>query len=161
MRSCLVGFIVLMSMSAPARSQSPPPHFAWPAVGTRVLAIMPPGPDDDRFLAFRLPSRVTGRVTASTADTLFVQPHSGVGVLPMPRAAIRSLYVSRGRSRWRSALSYGATFALVGAFTRAPFDEERSGTSRTDEIFTDAAIGAAGGIVTGLVWPREFWRRAK
>jgi hypothetical protein len=150
---------VVGSMATAQTGETPP---AWPvSVGSRVLTILPESGQDERFMGVRIRSRLVGDVIGVSADTLYIQPHPDVGAVAIPRRAAGSLYTSRGRSRWRSAISYGVTGALVGVVWGNAMYDFGPHSSRADVIGTHALMAAGAGIFTGLLWPRESWRSAR
>jgi hypothetical protein len=145
-----------------ASAQAPvvaPPE--WPAtVGTRVRATLP----TQRSTAIAVVdegSLVTGTIAALAPDTLYVRPHPATGVVAIPRAAVRGLAVSRGRSRTRTALKFGFNGLLLGvagsAMLHGPLTGAR-GMPPASEIARAGAVGASLGAWIGAWLPREDWR---
>jgi len=161
-RLWVVGFLLLVvdSMAAAQTGVETPP--AWPvSVGSRVLTILPESGRDERFMGMRIRTRLIGDVVGVSADTLYIQPHPDVGAVAIPRRAAGSLYLSRGRSRWRSAISYGTTGALAGVVWGNAMYDFGTHSSRADVIGSHALMAAGAGIFAGLLWPSESWRPAR
>jgi hypothetical protein len=117
----------------------------------RVGPQLPP----DRWLA--------GELIERRADTLVLRPHPGTGSVPVPATAIDRLEVSRGVSRATSAFENALGGAVGGGLTG--FLLYRTGLRGTNfhkpwqAVGISAASGAAGGLISGLLFPVERWRR--
>jgi hypothetical protein len=105
---------------------------------------------------------VRGRVTALTADTLYLAVTDSLGPLAIPRPLILRLDLSRGvPSRGESALRRGLGTAVAGALTGllvAAFDDD---VESGDGALVGAGIGLAVGAISGALFPRERWKRAR
>ncbi|MFL5605790.1 MAG: hypothetical protein ACJ8AD_05030 [Gemmatimonadaceae bacterium] len=109
----------------------------------------------DRWLA--------GELVERRVDTLVLRPHPATGLVPVPVAAIDRLEVSRGVSRGVSAFENAFGGAVAGGLTGLFL--YRSGLRGTNfqkpwqAVGISAASGAAGGLISGLLFPTERWRR--
>ena len=88
------------------------------------------------------------------------------GTITVPRSSIRRLDVSRGQSRWASALERAVGFAIAGAIGAAiendPSSTEWPNYRRTWRAAEEGAKwGAAFGAVFGFVLPTERWSRVR
>ena len=161
--------LLLLLLAVPvtnAAAQAPaPPPSTWPvAVGDRVRIGLPPGGNDEHRPFLFAPSRenLDGRVVRQTSDSLYVRQHPDLMPVAVSQASARTLYVTRGRSRTRSAMRnaiFGAIAGVTLAYVaqRGPSSEQ----SRVDFYAPPAAGGAALGIVHGVLSPTEFWRRVR
>lgn len=107
---------------------------------------------------FLRPCRVTGAVlgvvTGVTPDTLTLQVSPGV-TLAVPRNASQRIYVSRGKSRWRTAVRNAAGQALLAyIFT------DLSDASQRSRVRVTAAFGV-GGLAMGALFPAHYWQRVR
>jgi len=115
--------------------------------------------------------KVTGRVEASTSDTLVLQPDRETASVSMPVATLIRIEISRGLvsrkySAWKRA-KWGALIGAVpGAISLALQHEQVGGGS---SVAKAAALGAwSGGLFGGLVGavvgaahPGENWERVR
>ncbi len=134
------------------------------AVGARVRLTLPE-PEARRFGVIRPERSLVGELVGATADTLTVRPHPLLPAIDVPRSAVQRLHVSRGTSRWRSAVSGAAGGALVGMLwghvlygwdLRSPaFDTQAHARSR------GAIAGAISLAVLQAIFPQERWRRVR
>jgi hypothetical protein len=105
---------------------------------------------------------VAGRVEAVRADTLLLVVRSGDEPLRIPRAAIRSVYVSGGHPpRWRAALDGALVPALVTAALSAAGAtiHRKPGDPTPAEAAVSGAlwVGASSALLSA--WhPKERWR---
>jgi hypothetical protein len=99
---------------------------------------------------------VIGTLARVTADTLWLHV-AGPDTLRVPRATLRRIEVSRGRSRSRSAMQQGLLMGLsVGGIGVARNDGEIG----RDAVGT-AALGAVLGALLGALQPYEHWRTVR
>ena len=149
------------SAFAPTEAQAAPTPVA---VGARVRLTLPePGPR--RFGVIRPERSLVGELVGATADTLTVRPHPLLPPIDVPRSAVQRLHVSRGASRWRSAVSGAVGGALIGMLwghalygwdlRSAAFDTQAHARSR------GAIAGAIGLGLVQAVFPQERWRRVR
>ena len=114
---------------------------------------------------------VTGRVEASTSETLVIQPDKKTAAVSMPVASLSRIEISKGlRSRKASAWNrakWGAVIgAAPGALSLGLQHEQVGGGSSVAEA---AALGAwSGGLFGGLVGAvvgsahrGEIWERVR
>lgn len=101
---------------------------------------------------------VIGRFVRATADSVWVRPDHA-SALSVARASITGASVSRGASRLRSALTFGAGvgFSLATTVAIEQIDSGRQHRVR------DAAIAGGAGVVAGIgigaLSPYEHWKR--
>jgi hypothetical protein len=137
----------------------------WPpaiAPGARVQARLPEV--QYQFSGSR-GHPIRGRVTALTADTLYLAVTDSVGPLAIPRRLIQRLdrsrgVPSRGASAVRRGLLAGAGTALLFALLN-DFDEPPRRMSTESAALFGAGFGLATGAVLGAVFPRERWKRVR
>jgi hypothetical protein len=109
--------------------------------------------------------RFQATVRAISADTLYVDVPNTVGRVAVPRASIRWLEVSRGRtSRAARAIEVGVVGAVIfGARLRAVHEDPE--TRRFDRAWKAVAVGAAMGFAAGAYFgarlPSERWAPAR
>jgi hypothetical protein len=134
----------------------------WPAgvtPGARVQARLP-----EAQLQIEGPRGhlIRGRVTALTADTLYLAVTDSLGPLAIPRPMIMRLDLSRGvPSRGESALRRGVGGAVGGALVGllvAAFDDD---VDSGEGALVGASIGLGLGAISGALFPRERWKRAR
>ena len=146
--------------SAPARAQ----RGDSLQVGVRYRVTLPkfadrPGPQfpQSRWLA--------GELVGRRGDTLEIRPHPTTGTVAVPIVAIDRLERSRGVSRAASALEGVVGGALVGALfgnLAYAIDSRRSEfDSRWEATWTSAALTAGAGLLVGLLFPTERWKRVE
>jgi hypothetical protein len=114
---------------------------------------------------------VTGRVEASTSDTLVLQPDGKTASVSLPVATLISIEISRGaRSRTESAWKRARWGALIGAVPGAiSLGLQREQVGEGSSVAKAAALGAwSGGLFGGLVGavvgaahPGENWERVR
>jgi hypothetical protein len=128
---------------------------------TRIRIDLPTG-DRPRFRRERVQS-VTGTLETVRADTLLLVVRPGDVPLRVPRAAARSLYVSRGRpARWRAAIDGALLPALITAALSAAGTSIHRGEgqpSAGQAAASSAAWVGASGALFGAWSPKERWRR--
>ncbi|HUQ81349.1 MAG TPA: hypothetical protein VM076_09440 [Gemmatimonadaceae bacterium] len=105
---------------------------------------------------------VVGALDGVHADTLLVVVRPGAAPLRIPRAAVGTLYVSRGRPpRWRSALDWAVVPALITAALSAAGAsvrrKEGDPSPRQMGASSAAWVGATGALL-GAWSPKERWR---
>jgi hypothetical protein len=131
-------------------------------VGVRYRVTLPkfadrPGPQfpQSRWLA--------GELVGRHGDTLEIRPHPTTGTVAVPIVAIDRLERSRGVSRAASAFEGAVGGALIGAlFGNVAYgiDPGRSDfDSRWEATWTSAAFTAGAGLLAGLLFPAERWKR--
>jgi hypothetical protein len=154
--------ILLASTSIRAAAQVPDSGAThWPLhMGQRVQVVLPTiasgriGVSYDRHL-------LRGTIAGLAPDTIYVQPHPAIAAMAIPRSAIRSLEVSRGFSRMRTALRWGVRGTALGVAAAATL---RNGPCHRDTdcpatLIQGAFLGASLGAWLGAWIPREEWRR--
>ena len=158
-----VGFPVTMmlgTMTSAALAQ----RDAALQVGARYRVTLVKFPDrvgpqlpTDRWLA--------GELVERRGDTLVLRPHPAIGSVPVPAAAIDRLEISRGVSRATSAFENALGGAIVGgAWGYLLYDSGLRGTNFNkpwQAVGIGAATGAVGGLISGLIFPTERWRRVE
>ena len=158
---------LLMALAALGASPSRL-HAQFPAEvqpGARVRVWLPEARRQGEGPARR--QLLRGTLAGVAPDTLRLTVPGAVGVIAIPRSAMRRLEVSRGApSRPASALGRAVGGAIGGAVLWAQMnDPRRSGGPhyRTDwrAAGVGAAWGAGIGALTGLLWPHEGWRRVR
>ena len=153
MRATLTLIVIVSLCPVPLRAQAPPAID----VGARI-----------RVWTSEM-GTVTGRVEASTSETLVVQPDTKTASVSMPVASLSRIEISRGlRSRkasaWKRAKWGAAIGAVPGALSLALQHEQVGGGASVAEA---AALGAwSGGLFGGLIGavvgsahPGEIWER--
>jgi hypothetical protein len=106
-----------------------------------------------------------GRVTALTADTLYLAVTDSVGPLAVPRRLIERLDYSRGvPSRASSAVTRGLLLGAGSALLLVLLNESEDASERAS-TGTAALVGAGLGFTTGAVYgalyPRERWKAVR
>lgn len=156
----LAALVGLATAATPLRAQFP----ADLQVGARVRVSVPErqrqaeGPERRQLLR--------GTIEGYTADTLRLAIPGTVGAVAIPRSSVRRLEVSRGVSRPATAAERAIGGAIGGAISWALMnDPRRSGGPhyRTDwrAAGVGASWGAGIGVLTGLLFPHEHWRRVR
>jgi hypothetical protein len=103
-----------------------------------------------------------GTLLAEDADSMTVQVHPGTGPIRVSRAAVRTMYVSRGvPGRARSAATGAMGGAIGGALFGWIYNPEREQRSDQDAALLGAAAGGGFGLVMGALFPRERWKRVR
>jgi hypothetical protein len=132
--------------------------------GVRVRVWLPESQQQENGPWRRQLLRAT--VNEVRSDSLRLVVPGTVGGLSVARADIRRLDVSRGTSRWASAIERAIGFAIAGAITAAI--ENDPGSSEWPHYNRDwraaeegAKWGAAIGAIVGFVFPTERWRRVR
>lgn len=154
-----LGVIVGLLASAPtiAGGQSPGAISA----NTRVRIDLSTTEQRSRFRRER-PQSVVGTLEAVRADTLLLIVRPGAAPLHIPRAAMRTVYVSEGHpARWRAALNGALLPALIaGALSAAGASIHRKpgDPSPAQMAASSAAWAGASGAVLGAWSPKERWR---
>jgi len=132
------------------------------APGTRVRARLP----EAQYQADgRRGHLLRGRVTALTADTLYLAVTDSVGPLAVPRRLIERLDYSRGvPSRASSAVTRGLLLGAGSALLLVLLNESEDASERAS-TGTAALVGAGLGFTTGAVYgalyPRERWKAVR
>jgi hypothetical protein len=108
--------------------------------------------------------RFQGVIRALTADTLYVELPNTVGGVAVPRASIRWLEVSLGRSRLARAIEVGIISAVIFGARLAAVHQDPE-TRRFDSAAQAFAVGAAMGFAAGAYFgsrlPSERWAPAR
>ena len=136
-----------------------PPH-------ARVRVDFPPA-DPSRFERSRFvgsrPQSVIGTLEGVRADTLLLMVRSSAEPLRVPRAAVRTMYVSRGRPpRWQAALQGALLPAVVTATLSAAGASihRRPGDPTPSQMAVSSALWVGGSSAILSAWqPKERWRR--
>ena len=110
------------------------------------------------------PSRwLAGALVEQRRDTLLLQPHPSTGVIAVPFTSIDRLERSRGVSRVASGFEGAVGGALLGAVMGSlVYDIGVRGTNfntRWQAVGIMAANAAGGGLVAGVLFPTERWKR--
>ncbi len=133
--------------------------------GVRVLATIP---DDvpQRQRRFRPVQMISGEITRTTRETIYVRPTPRLGELAIPFAAVDRLEVSRGApSRTSSALitgfQQGIAFAVLGTLLYNEPSRQFGVTRRGEAAALGAGFGFLGGALVGAIAPFERWQRVK
>ncbi len=138
---------------------------AWPvAVGDRVRVPLRAAGDIEqkRFLMPPVRLVLKGRVVRQTVDSLYVQQHPDLAPVAVSHATAQSLYVTRGHSRTRSALTNAVFGAVIGlAITNLAQSGREPGQSTVDFYAPYIAAGAGLGVIHGILSPSELWRRVR
>ena len=105
---------------------------------------------------------VVGTLEEARGDTLLLVVRPGAVPLRIPRAAVGTLYVSRGRPpRWRGALEGAVVPALITAALSAAGASirRREGDPSPAQMAASSAawVGASGALL-GAWSPKERWR---
>jgi hypothetical protein len=158
MKPLMIAAAALALGSASAATQFPP--VVQP--GTRVRVWIPEPQAQEHGPWRRQPVRAT--VTAVHHDTLRLEVPGTTGGIAVFRADIRRLDVSRGTSRVASGFERAMVFAMTGALAAAIENDPRSNEWPNYRSGWRAAEvggkwGAAIGLVVGLAFPTERWRR--
>jgi hypothetical protein len=159
-RSAFVVATMLGTVSAAASAQ----RNDGLQVGARYRVTLVKFPDRvgpqlpaDRWLA--------GELTERRADTLMLRPHPATGSVAVPATAIDRLEVSRGVSRATSAFENALGGAIAGGIAGYfLYDSGLRGINfhkPWQAVGISAATGAAGGLIGGLLFPVERWRRVE
>jgi hypothetical protein len=107
--------------------------------------------------------QIRGTVHAIAPETLYLELPGPIGTVPIPRAAIRGVYVSTGTpSRAASALDFGSAGALLGGLflpSFIPHAQQRFGSSGR-AVAASVGIGFGVSVLIGALFPYEHWRLA-
>lgn len=131
-------------------------------VGVRYRVTLPefagrPGPQ------FRQSRWLTGELVGRHADSLVLRPHPTTGTVSVPLASVdrleRSRGVSRATSAFEGAVGGALAGALFGAIAYGIDSRDSEFNSRWEAIGTSAAFTAGVGLVVGLLFPSERWKR--
>ena len=158
----MVGCLIAALSASPRAARAQFPAEVQPGVRVRVWLPEPNRQLDGPWRRQLL----RGSVESLTPDTLLLSIPGTSGTVAIPRITMRKLELSRGESRWASALERAAGGAAGGAVTYALMnDPRRSGGPhyRTDwrAAGVGAAWGAGAGAIVGLVVPHERWHRVR
>jgi hypothetical protein len=130
------------------------------SANTRVRIDFPTG-ERSRFRRERAQS-VVGALEEVRGDTVLLVVRPGAVPLRIPRAAIRTLYISRGRPpRWRGALDGALVPALITAALSAAgasINRRENDPSPAQMAASSAAWVGASGALLGAWSPKERWR---
>jgi len=137
---------VLLAIATVASAGSA--QVAHPGIGVRVRA---PGVLLERF---------QGVYLGHQGDTLLLGNEER-GPVRVAAAAVTSLDLSRGRSRWRGALVGALWGAGIGTLMGAIADTDSSGVSSGDAIAILAVGGAETGAIIGAIVGRRVWVAAQ
>ena len=105
-----------------------------------------------RFRACRDSASMEGRLIRVTPDTLVLQ-FGPTATVSLPRTRGQRIFVSRGRSRVRTAVES----ALLAGYLTYAISDLTDATSRSTVRW--ASTMAGGGLVLGALQPTERWRR--
>ena len=104
-----------------------------------------------------------GTTVPNGGDTLLLMLHNDAAPIRIPRASIRELYVSQGRtSRWSSAIRGAIAPALIGAAlsaATASIRRKAGDPGPGQAALTSAIWGGASGAALGAWSPEERWQR--
>jgi hypothetical protein len=103
---------------------------------------------------------VVGQFVRATADSVWIRPH-GAAALGITRPFIKTASVSRGTSRWRSALLLGGTWGLCFAAGVAVDQSDEAQEHEGRNVLVGAGVGLGAGVLLGTVRPFEHWRRVR
>ena len=131
-------------------------------IGVRYRVTLPgfparPGPQahQERWLS--------GELVARRADSLVLRPHPQTGEVAIPISAVERLERSRGVSRFTSGVEGAIGGALVSAVLGWNLYEHKlrgpGFNTRGQAIGTSAAVGGGLGLLAGLLFPTERWKR--
>lgn len=134
------------------------------AVGDRIrLTVAEPQPQQESPGSRRLVLR--GEVTRLVPDSIYLRPSPVTSELSIPVVAVKSLQRSRGVSRSATALRLAFVLAATTAlYSAGVHDDDRplmGADDWRDAALAGAAIGAGTGLILGVVFPTEGWRRLK
>ena len=151
--------------AAPARGQFSASYVVPAPVdtGARVRVSVASGVRQTWPFASRV-HRFQAVIRGVTADTLYVEMPNTVGRVAVPRASIRWLEVSLGRSRLARAIEVGIIGAVIfGARVAAAHQdpETRQYGSAAQAFAVGAAMGFAAGAYFGGRMPSERWAPAR
>jgi hypothetical protein len=103
-----------------------------------------------------------GKVTATTADTLYLAVGDSIGPLAIPRRLIQHAYLSRGvPSSGESAIRRGLGGAIGGALVGWGIGALDDDIDNSDAALIGGAIGLGTGAIFGALFPQERWKRMK
>ena len=134
----------------------------WPSgmmPGARVQVQLPER--QYQFSAHR-GQMLRGKVTATSADTLYLAVADSIGPLAIPRRLIQHAYLSRGvPSRGESAVRRGIGGAIGGALIGWGIGALDDDIDNSDAALIGGAIGLGTGALLGALFPYERWKRMK
>lgn len=151
----------LLAVSLLLASQVTSLAAQWPreiTPGTRVQVRLPEAQyqfDGKRGHFLR------GRVTALSADTLYLAVTDSVGPLAVPRGLINDLAFSRGvPSRAESAVKRGLLLGALNALLTVGLTEldDNPGWDTGKAALIGGAVGLGTGLIVGAIFPRERWK---
>lgn len=154
----LLGFLLLQSSSADAQRGDSL------QVGARYRVTLAKLPDR---IGPQLPQErwLMGELTAQRGDSLVLRPHPLTGTVAVPLSAVDRLEISRGVSRGTSAAENTIGWGLLGALWSWELYHVGLRGTNFDKpwhaVGTGAAIGAGTGLLTGILFPTERWRRVR
>jgi hypothetical protein len=112
---------------------------------------------------FREERWLTGELVAVRGDSLVLRPHPLTTGVAVPFVAIDRLERSRGVSRAGSAIEGAIGGAILGALAGFTlYDHGLDGpnfATRGRSVGTVAAYAGSIGLLTGILFPTERWRR--
>ena len=159
---------IAVLVPAPAKAQPSAPSIEAIAPGTRIRADLFTGDASRirRLFARSGSGQLAGELVAIAGDTVLLSVRAGSGTLRIPRSALRDVYVSRGRpNRAESAVRSAILPAIAGAALRglsASMQRREPGDpSPGRAALTGAATSAAFAGLTGALFPKERWTRAR
>ncbi len=149
---CLVAFLLCAGtslLSAQARS------LTDVAAGARVRLTV----QDSLRQQPIIPARqvMVGEFVRASADSVWLRP-VGSGEVGVAREFIRGAAISRGASRWRSALTFGAGFGVLVALSVWSDQVDRNVDHRARNVWIGAGVGLGIGTIIGAISPYEHWR---
>lgn len=155
MRTFLAALALAVALVSPALAQ----EAAEPQPSQRVRLLL----TSQRAVEGYVPAQeLRGTLLSEDADSLTVQVHPGTGPIRVSRAAVRTMYVSRGvPGRAQSAATGAVAGAIGGALYGWIYNPERDHRSDQDAALLGAGIGGAGGMLLGALFPRERWKRVR
>jgi hypothetical protein len=103
---------------------------------------------------------VVGQFVRATLDSVWLRP-AGASEFSVARIAIKRASESRGASRLRSALTFGASlgFGFAAAVAIDQIDSDRD--HRTRDALIAGGVGLGAGLVVGALSPYEHWRSVR
>ena len=106
---------------------------------------------------------LSGELVARRADSLVLRPHPQTGEVAVPMSAVTRLERSRGTSRLGSGVEGAVGAAVVSAVLGWNLYERKlhgpGFNTRGQAIGTSAAVGGAIGLLVGILFPSERWKR--
>lgn len=128
-------------------------------IGARMIVTQRDGSCESRWHPCRFFPRAPGSLVIGTlervaGDTLVIR-HGTAGMLVLGKEPGQAIYISRGRSRIRSALRV----ALSNGLLTYAIADLTDATSRSTVRWSGGM--AASGFVLGALLPSERWRRVR